>query len=51
MGTNVSDEPAASIFRVEKVENFFHSEDYGSRCLWNIDAFIPDYEASHCKGS
>jgi len=33
MGRHVLDEPAASIFRVEKVENFYYGEDYGSRCL------------------
>jgi len=33
MGTRVLDEPAASIFRVEKVDNFCYGEDYGSRCL------------------
>jgi len=33
MGTHVLDEPAASIFGVEKVENFYYGEHYGSRCL------------------
>ena len=50
MGTYVLDEPVASIFRVEKLENFYYGEDYGSRYLWKIDAYLPDYEAWHYRG-
>lgn len=47
-GTNVSVEPAPSMFRLEEV---FYSEEGGNRFFQNNGIFLSDYMVSHPKDS